>query len=394
LHGKDIKEMNLINRELTKDIKESLRHFPVVAITGPRQCGKSTLIRYLLESNEDRVYLDLERQSDLQRLDEAEWFFQSQKEKIICLDEIQRKPEIFPLLRSLVDEWRKNGSFIILGSASRDLLRQSSESLAGRISYKRLTPFLWSEIKTRNTLEHFLARGGFPGSFLAENDSVSMEWKENFIASFIERDLMQWTGSSPMAVRRLWQMLAHLNGQTVNYSAIGNSLGVSNTTIKNYIDILQSTFMIDVVPPYIVNTGKRLIKSPKVYLNDSGIAAALLGLKDFNQLAGHPVFGSLWEGTVLANLRGHFPGTDIRFYRTSHGSEIDFLVFLSGVLIAVECKASKSPVLSRGAYSAIADLKPDYTFIVAPLEEGYPVKKNVEVVSLEEMIKRIKEFDH
>jgi predicted AAA+ superfamily ATPase len=385
--------MEFIKRKLTKDISESLRHFPVVAVTGPRQCGKSTLIRYLLVSKKELVYLDLERQSDLHKLDEAEWFFQSQKEKVICLDEIQRKPEIFQLLRSLVDEWHKNGSFIILGSASRDLLHQSSESLAGRISYKRLTPFLWSEVKAKSNLEHFIARGGFPGSFLAENDSVSMEWKENFISTFIERDLMQWTGSSPVAVRRLWQMLAHNNGQTVNYSSLGNSLGVSNTTIKNYIDILQSTFMVDIVPPHIVNTGKRIIKSPKIYLNDSGIASALLGLKDFHQIAGHPVFGSLWEGVVLTSLKGHFPGVDVRFYRTSHGSEIDFLVLLPKALIAVECKASKAPVLSRGAYAAIDDLKPNYTLIVSPVEEGYPSRKGIDVVSLEEMVERIREYE-
>jgi predicted AAA+ superfamily ATPase len=381
--------MNLIKRKLTNEINESLRHFPVVALIGPRQCGKSTLIRYLLCSDKALVYLDLDRQSDLQKLDEAEWFFQSQKEKIICLDEIQRKPEIFRLIRSLADEWRKNSSFIILGSASRDLLKQSSESLAGRISYKRLTPFLWCEIKQKGTLEHYLIRGGFPGSFLAETNSVSMEWKGNFISSFIERDLMQWTGSSPVAVRRLWQMLAHLNGQTVNYSSLGNSLGVSNTTVKTYIDILQSTFMVDIVPPHLANTGKRLVKTPKVYINDSGILTALLGLKDFVQVAGHPVFGSLWEGIVLANLKGHFPDKDIRFYRTNHGSEIDFLVLLPGGIIAVECKASKAPALSKGTFSAIHDLKPEHTFIVSPVEKGYSVRKDIDVVSLDELTDRI-----
>jgi uncharacterized protein len=381
--------MELISRKLTKELKESLRHFSVVALTGPRQCGKSTLVRYLLDSEKEFLYLDLERQSDLQKLDEAEWFFQSQKDKLICLDEIQRKPEIFPLIRSLVDEWRKNSCFIILGSASRDLLRQSSESLAGRISYKRLTPFLWKEIKETGALEHYLVRGGFPGSFLAKTDTVSMEWKGNFISAFIERDLMQWTGSSPVSVRRLWQMLAHLNGQTVNYSSLGNSLGISNTTVRNYIDILQSTFMVEIVPPHLANTGKRLIKAPKLYINDSGILAALLGLKDFIQLAGHPVFGTLWEGVVLTNLRGHFPEADIRFYRTSHGSEIDFLVLLEKSLIAIECKASKAPVLSKGTSSAIHDLKPEYTFIVSPVEKGYPVRKAMDVVSLDELTDRL-----
>jgi uncharacterized protein len=381
--------MEFIKRKLTKEINESLSHFPVVAVVGPRQCGKSTLIRYLLNNDRELIYLDLERQSDLQKLDEAEWFFQSQKEKIICLDEIQRKPEIFPLIRSLVDEWRKNSSFVILGSASRDLLKQSSESLAGRISYKRLTPFLWTEINHHGDLEQYLIRGGFPGSFLAETNSISMEWKENFISAFIERDLGQWTGSSPVSVRRLWMMLAHNNGQTVNFSSLGNSLGLSNTTIKSYIDILQSTFMLDIVPPNLVNTAKRLVKTPKVYISDAGILTALLGLEDFIQLAGHPVFGSLWEGIVLTNLRGHFPNTDISFYRTNHGSEIDFLVQLNRGLIAIECKASKAPSLSRGTFSAINDIKPEHTFIVSPVEKGYPVRKAMDVVSLDELTDRI-----
>ena len=380
--------MDFIKRLLTNEVEESLKHFPVVAVTGPRQCGKSTLVRHLL-GNKNLVYLDLERQSDLRKLDEAEWYLQSQKDKIICLDEIQRKPELFQLIRSLTDEWGRKGSFLVLGSASRDLLRQSSESLAGRISYKRLTPFLWSEIKDKGSLEHYLFRGGFPGSFLSNNNDVSMEWKENFISTFIERDLTQWTGSSPVSVRRLWQMLSHVNGQTINYSALGNSLGLSNTTIKNYMDILQSVYMVDVVTPHLPNTGKRLIKAPKVYISDSGIVTGLLGLKGFDQLSGHPVLGSLWEGTVLANLRGHFPGADIRFYRTNHGSELDFLVFVSNKFFAVECKASKAPVMSRGTYSAINDLKPDFTFMVSPVDDSYMLRKNTEVVSLSDLIIRI-----
>jgi predicted AAA+ superfamily ATPase len=380
--------MDFIKRLLTNEVEESLKHFPVVAVTGPRQCGKSTLVRHLL-GNKNLVYLDLERQSDLRKLDEAEWYLQSQKDKIICLDEIHRKPELFQLIRSLTDEWGRKGSFLVLGSASRDLLRQSSESLAGRISYKRLTPFLWSEIKDKGSLEHYLLRGGFPGSFLANNNDVSMEWKENFISTFIERDLTQWTGSSPVSVHRLWQMLSHVNGQTINYSALGNSLGLSNTTIKNYMDILQSVYMVDVVTPHLPNTGKRLIKAPKVYISDSGIVTGLLGLKGFDQLSGHPVLGSLWEGTVLANLRGHFPGADIRFYRTNHGSELDFLVFVSNKFFAVECKASKAPVMSRGTYSAINDLKPDFTFMVSPVDDSYMLRKNIEVVSLSDLIIRI-----
>ena len=385
--------MKFIQRQIAPGLQESMKHFPVVAVTGPRQCGKSTLIRNLHGDDREYIHLDLERQSDLRKLDEAEWFFQTHRGKTVCLDEIQRKPDIFNLIRSLVDEWQTNGNFIVLGSASRDLLRQSSESLAGRISYKRLTPFLWSEISSSGSLDHYLVRGGFPRSFLAENNSVSMEWKENFISTFIERDLMQWTGSSSVAVRRLWQMLAHLNGQTVNYSSLGNSLGISNTTVKNYIDLLQSTYMLEIIPPHLVNTGKRLIKSPKVYISDSGIISGLLGLRDFNQMAGHPVFGSLWEGVVLANLRGHFPGADIRYYRTSHGGELDFIVLFSGIMFAIECKASMAPALSRGSITAIEDLNPEHTFIVSPVEKGYPFRKGVDVVSLSELIGRIREFE-
>jgi hypothetical protein len=279
-----------------------------------------------------------------------------------------------------------------LGSASRELLKQSSESLAGRITYKKLTPFLWSEVKNYTDIEKYLTQGGFPSSLLAKNELISYEWRESFISTYIERDLLQWTGAQPMAVRRLWQMLVHVNGQTINYSSLANSLGLSNTTIRNYIDVLTATFMVDLVQPHVINTGKRLVKSPKIYLTDSGIAASLLGLKNFNQLSGHPVLGSLWEGTVLANLKGQFPDADIRFYRTNHGSEIDFLLVLPETLIAIECKAGLSPTMSRGSYAAIDDLRPLHTFIVAPVARGYPHSKGIDVVNLDELTSRLSEL--
>lgn len=384
--------MDYIKRQISGEINKSIRHFPVVALTGPRQCGKSTLVRHLLKTESELLYLDLERPSDLQKLNDPEWFLQSQKGKIICLDEIQRKPELFPLIRSLADEWGKSGSFLILGSASRELLKQSSESLAGRISYKRLSPFLWEEIRSRTTLENYLVRGGFPGAFLAEDDNIAQEWKDNFVSTFIERDLTQWTGSSPVSIRRLWQMLSHLNGQIVNYSSLATSLGVSNTTVRNYIDILASAYMIDIVPPHLANTGKRLVKSPRIFINDTGILCGLLGLSSFGQLAGHPVLGSLWEGAVLANLRGSFPAADIRFYRTSHNAEIDFIVILPSGIVAIECKASKAPDLSRGTFTAIDDLQPLHTFIVSPVDRGYPFRKGIDVVSLSGLIGRIREL--
>ena len=209
----------MISRNLTSDLKHSLNNFPVTAILGPRQCGKSTLARHVIsELNTEAIYLDLERPSDLQKLEDAEWFLSHQKGKLVCLDEIQREPELFSVLRSIVDENGGNGQFLILGSASRDLIKQSSESLAGRIIYKKLTPFLWDEVHPETTLENYMIKGGFPRSILAD-DTVSMQWRESFISTFLERDLLQFAGFNSVSMRRLWQMLAHSNGQTANYSA-------------------------------------------------------------------------------------------------------------------------------------------------------------------------------
>ena len=217
----------------------------------------------------------------------------------------------------MVDEWGDNGHFLVLGSASRDLLKQSSESLAGRITYKQLTPFLWEEVNDHVSYEHYLTVGGFPRSLLQQIPEVSYQWRDDFIATFLERDLLQWSGFSPQTMRRLWLMLAHNNGQTLNLSTIGGSLGISHTTVRNYLDLLQETFMVHILPTFTSNTGKRQVKSPKVYIADTGIITALLGLEDFNKIAGHPVFGSLWESLVIENLKGIFPRAELSFYRTS-----------------------------------------------------------------------------
>ena len=217
-----------ISRIIEKQLVQSLNNNPVTGIVGPRQCGKSTLAKKILKQYKNVIYLDLERPSDLQKLSDPEWFFTSNKDMLFCMDEIQRKPDLFPLIRSLVDEWNKNGRFLILGSASRDLLRQSSESLAGRISYIHLSPFLWHEINQFDPIENYIFKGGFPRSFLQKNDELSLKWREDFISTFLERDLLQWSGFSTETMRRLWQMLAHTNGQMVNYTLLGKSLGVSN----------------------------------------------------------------------------------------------------------------------------------------------------------------------
>ena len=379
-----------IPRLLEKDVIGSIGNNPVTAITGPRQCGKSTLARFVTGKMENSVYLDLEKPSDLRKLDDPEWYLSSQKDNLIVLDEIQRKPDLFPLIRSLTDEWQLNGKFLILGSASRELLRQSSESLAGRIAYKKLTPFAWNELINEYSINRYIVRGGFPRSLLAKKDEDAFQWLDDFISTFLERDLLMWSGFSPGTMRRLWQMLAHNNGQTVNYSSLGNALGVSNVTIRNYIDLLAGTFMVDILPHYYRNFGKRIIKASKIYVADTGITSRLLELSGFDQIAGHTVFGSLWEAVVLNNIRANFPGISCYFYRTGNGAEIDIIAELKNKLIAIECKASKSPSLNKGSHSAIETIQPDHTFVVAPVDEGWPVSKGVDVVSVIELIERLR----
>ena len=376
-------------RIIEQDVLRAMEDFPVVAITGPRQCGKSTLAKHLFDKADDVDYLDLERPSDIQRLQNAEWYLSAQKGKTICIDEIQRKPDLFPLIRTLVDEWDRPGSFLILGSASRDLLQQSSESLAGRIVYKRLTPFLINELEESCSLQTYLNRGGFPRSILAARDSASYEWLEAFISTFLERDLKQWAGFSNETMSRLWRMLAHLNGQTANYTILSSSLGVSVNSIRRYIDLLSSTYMVQAVTPYHSNLGKRLVRSPKLYLADSGITCALLGIESFEDLLGHPGLGALWEQVVLSNIIGNVPKANIYFYRTSNGAEIDFLVETNKSLHAIECKASHTPSLSRGNHNAIADTNLQKTFVVTPSTKNWSMNRGIEVVSLNILIEML-----
>ncbi len=378
-----------IKRILEGEIRRSIENVPVTAIIGPRQCGKSTLARHITAEMGNTVFLDLEKPSDLAKLDNPEWYLASQSHNLIVLDEIQRKPDLFPLIRSLADEWNQNGKFLILGSASPELLKQSSESLAGRISYKKLTPLVWNEIYTVYNMETYLTRGGFPRSLLNKSDKMAAGWIDDFITTFIERDLLFWAGVSPLAVRRIWQMLAYNNGQTINYSSFGNSLGVSNTTVRNYIDLLNGTFMLEIVPPYYRNFGKRIVKAPKIYIADNGLTARLLGISGFEQLSGHSVFGSLWESLVLTSLKGILRGASVYYYRTSNGAELDFITEINGKLIAVECKASKSPSLTRGNHSAIETIKPDHVFVAAPVDNGWSMNRGIDVVSVSELVDRL-----
>lgn len=382
-------------RILENEIIQSLGDFPVVAILGPRQSGKSTLAKHIIREHykqRDTLFLDLELPSDLYKLDDAEWFLENNSEKLICIDEIQRKPEIFALIRALVDKWEGNGHFIILGSASKDLIRQSSESLAGRISYHKLFPFVFEEIKNNYSLENYMIYGGFPRSLLSASAKSSLRWRENFIQTFIERDLMQWVNILPETIRRLWQMLAHVNGQVINYSALGNSLDISNVTVKNYIDLLVGTYMLELVKPYKSNLSKRVIKSPKIYLSDTGLINAFLGIQTFNQLSGNPAIGALWETLVLQNLKAHFPFHRFYFYRTSNGAEIDFIMEYGNRLLAIECKSSLSPKINKGSFICMEDLNIEELMVVAPVKESWRMKENIRVVALTDLPDQIKGF--
>ncbi|MDR0595933.1 MAG: ATP-binding protein [Clostridiales Family XIII bacterium] len=371
-----------------------MRHFPVVAIVGPRQSGKSTLARKLISGMDGAVHLDLERPSDLAKLNDPELYFGTAGMALYCLDEIQRKPELFPVIRTLVDAANRNGQFLMLGSASRDLLKQSSETLAGRIAYVGLSPLLVSELaeSAEFSISRYIERGGFPRSFLEDDPEMSAAWRDNFISTFLNRDLSQWKSFTPATMERMWRMLAHNNGQTVNYSALSSSLDVSNVTVKNYIDLLASTYMLDIVPPWHSNLGKRLIKAPKVYVADSGIAASLLGLRGYDSMVAHPAIGGIWEQIVLRELKAVFPNAEFAHYRTAKGAEVDFVVRNGQDVFCVECKFSLSPKLSRGFHSALDDIRPRASLVVTPGGETFPMGDAIEAVGITKLAGRAPEM--
>lgn len=374
-----------IKRAIEPDVKRNLRDFSVVAILGPRQCGKSTLAKEIISLNKKSVYLDLELESDLRKIDDPELFLSQHEDKLVCIDEIQRMPDLFKVLRGIIDRKRKNGRFLILGSASRDLIRQSSETLAGRICYMELRPFMFSEISAtgRADLMKLWTRGGFPESLLSRSNQSSTTWRENFIRTYLERDIPQLGFNIPArTLKRLWTMLAHSHGQVLNSSRLGESIGVSHTTVRSYLDILSQTFMIRLLQPYHANIKKRTIRSSKVYVRDSGILHSLLGIENKNDLFGHPVFGNSWEGFALENILAAYPGYEPYFYRTSSGVEIDLVLEKGKKRIAFEFKASKSPVVSKGFYQALKDLSISQAYIVCPADEQYPLRKDVTVAPL------------
>jgi len=366
-----------------------LQQQPAVALLGPRQVGKTTLARAVAASHPAARFLDLELEADRRQLTRADLFFERQRDRLVVLDEVQSMPGLFVGLRPEIDADRRAGRFLLLGSASGSLLRQSAESLAGRIAYLELTPFLLDEISAAAggaaaaKAGRLWLRGGFPRSYLAADEAASVAWRIDFIETFLARDLPQLGVTIPAeTLRRFWRMSAHLHGQLFNASQLGAALGgVAHTTVGRYLDLLVDALMLRRLPPYLANVGKRLVKSPKVYLRDSGILHALLGIRTLDDLHGHPVSGLSWEGFILEQIMAAMPPlATAGFYRTAAGAELDLVVEHADRRTGFEIKLSTAPTLARGFWNACEDLGVARAYVVAPVLEPYPLAENVEVI--------------
>ena len=380
---------DLIKRSIEDFVLQNLRVFPAVALLGPRQCGKSTLAKMLSEKIPSFLYLDLQNPVDLKKLNDPVLFFEANKEATFCIDEIQLMPELFSVLRSIIDQNRQNGRFILLGSASRELIRQTSESLAGRIGLVEIHPFSVNEVNENPDfqLNKFWLRGGYPESYLSETDEDSKLWRENFIRTYIERDIPQLGFQIPaLQLRRLLTMCAHNQGQLLNLSKLGESLSLTHPTVRRYIDLLEQTFILRTLQPFEINVKRRLVKSPKVLIRDTGILHRLLQIDQFNDLMGNPVFGSSWEGLVIENILSTLRDWLPFFYRSAVGDEIDLVLVKGERIIAIECKASASPVLTKGFWKSLEVINPGKTFVIVPVSGSYPIKQNVTVCGLVDFI--------
>lgn len=372
----------------------ALRRQAAVALIGPRQVGKTTLAQNIVDRT-DALYLDLESSADRGKLADARLFLAEYERRLVVLDEIHRAPGLFPELRGLIDRGRRRGRrtgrFLMLGSASLDLLRQAGETLAGRIEYVPLHPFDVHDVPAETaTTTALWVRGGFPDSLLAANDDDSLAFRRNLIHTYLERDVSAFTGRRLPAetLERLWTMLAHGQGTLLNAAKLAASLALSGPTVSGYIDLLVDLLLVRRLRPFHANVGKRLVRSPKIYIRDSGLVHALLGIDGHGTLAGHPVAGASWEGFVIENLLAVAPpGTAASFYRTRAGAEIDLLLELPGGkgTWAVEVKLALSPRVSRGFHHACEDVAPNRAFLVSAGEGRYPLSADVEVVGLREL---------
>ncbi|MBR6103707.1 MAG: ATP-binding protein [Paludibacteraceae bacterium] len=381
--------MNYISRKIEDFLAENLSIFPAVVILGSRQCGKSTLIKKMAENREDMIYLDLQNREDLAKLNEPTLFFRNNHDKTICLDEVQLTPDIFSVLRSEIDSNKRAGRFILLGSASRNLIQHTSESLAGRVGLLDLTPFLITEINNNEgfSLYRYWFRGGYPDSYNAISDKASSLWRENFIRTYIERDIPQlgFNIAAPQLMRLL-TMTAHEQGQLLNASKFASSMGLSAPTIRSYLDIMEQTYVIRTLQPYYKNTKKRLVKSPKVYIRDCGLLHQILQIKSFNDLLSNPIVGNSWESLVIENVCSIARNAQCYFYRSATGEEMDLVLQYRDQQIAIECKSSTAPSVTEGFWKSIDFLNPSHTYVVAPVDSAYPLAENVTVCNLCEIM--------
>ncbi len=368
-------------------LREDLASTPAVALLGPRQAGKTTVAHELAQQS-DNVYLDLESELDRAKLTSPELYLAERLDRLVVLDEVHRVPGLFPVLRGLIDRARRSGRrsglYLLLGSASLDLLQQAGESLAGRIAYRELTPFNVQELPEAEHTRLWV-RGGFPESYLARTPAASLRWRQDFIRTYVERDIPLFGGRvGSEALRRLWGMLAHQQGALVNASVLARSLALDMRTVNRYLDLLVEMFLVRRLEPWHANLGKRLTKSPKLYVRDSGLLHALLGLPDEEALLGHPVVGASWESFVLENLiTAAGTSASAHFYRTSGGAEVDLLLnWPSGECWAIEVKRSHAPKVERGFHSACEDLQPTRKLVIYPGDEPFPLGHGVQAMPL------------
>ena len=391
----------MYQRQFQQKLTQLLRQFPAVGLLGPRQVGKTTLAFVQKTLYPDALYLDLELPSAQRQLDDPEAFLMAHAQQLVILDEVQRMPELFGILRGVIDQRRRmgqaSGQFLLLGSATGVLMQQSSESLAGRVAYVELPPLLafeiFTDLPTVADLNALWVRGGFPMSWLAPTDADSMTWREAFIATYLEKDIPALGPRIPSTtLRRLWTMLAHHQGELLDLSKLAAALAISGQTVSRYIDLLCDLMLVRRLPAWHGNVGKRLIRSPKVYVRDSGLVHALLGLSNWDALLGHPVAGSSWEGFVMEQLINAAPQAEVSFYRTSNGAEVDLvLTFRNQQTWVVEIKRSSAPTLSRGFYQAATDLRAVRKLLVAPVAQTYPLKEGIQVVDVMTAIRWVTE---
>jgi predicted AAA+ superfamily ATPase len=375
-------------RRYLREIEEVLRHNPVCALLGPRQCGKTTLARELIRTRKEVHVFDLETAAGRARLAQPELSLSPLK-GLVVIDEIQREPKLFEALRPLSDRREIPARFLILGSASPDLLRGVSETLAGRTGFVDLGGFDLSEVGARELRKLWL-RGGFPRSFLARSEALSFRWRRDFMRTFLERDVPQLGIRIPAEVlRRFWMMLAHYHAQIWNGADIARSLGVTEHTVRRYLDVLTGTYLVRQLPPWFENLSKRQYKAPKVYVRDSGILHALFGLDSWTEIATHPKLGASWEGFALEQVLTLAPGADAYFWGTHSGAELDLLLIHRGRRYGIEFKYGDAPTMTKSLHVALADLRLDRAWIVYPGTEKYAVHEKVEVVSLEDIPTRL-----